>query len=116
MEDANITKVSKRPFLVALTKQGYTFEEAVNIYESFMKVLLDEVLKGNEVTLTGFGNFMLKYHKGHPVQFTDRDKDSVGGYLTLKFVTSTVLNKRLRSNTELIEKIKKRTTDSDKKE
>lgn len=114
MEDANITKVSKRPFLVALKKQGYTFEEAVNIYESFMKVLLDEVLKGNEVTLTGFGNFTLKYHKGHPVQFTD--KDSVGGYLTLKFLPSTVLSKRLRSNTELIEKIKKRTTDSDKKE
>jgi len=115
MEDTTVTKISKRPFITALQNQGYTSEEAMNLYETFMNTLIAEITSGKEVSLTGFGNFTLKYHKGHPIQFAD-DRKAVNGYLTLKFSASHTLNRRLRNDTRLIDLIKQREAQKASKE
>lgn len=116
MDKTRIIKVSKRLFIEKISKKkNCTPEEAVDIYESFMEVLTDEILKGNEVILTGFGNFTLKYHKGHRIHFSD--KKSIGEYLTLRFSSSNVLNSKLREpNSKLMEKIKANEAAEDMKE
>lgn len=107
MEDTTATKISKRPFIVALRKQGYTFEKATNLYNTFMNTLIAEIMSGKEVSLTGFGSFTLKHHKGHPVSFKG-SKETVNDYLTLKFSASHTFSKRLRNDKRLIELIKER--------
>lgn len=107
MGKSQIIKVSKRLFIEKITKKkNCSPEEAVDIYETFMDVLTEEILKGNEIMLTGFGNFTLKYHKGHPVHFSNR-RESICEYLTLRFTASNVLNSKLREpNSKLMEMIK----------
>lgn len=104
--DNEVKKITKRPFIASLcTKKGYDVKEASEIYELFMDTLIEEILDGNEVTLTGFGNFILKYHKGHKIQFSQ--KTAIDDYLTLKFTASNILNNRLRAlNPELTSKIR----------
>ena len=101
------SKITKRPFITKLCeKKGYTAKEASDIYELFMDTLIEELFKGNEVTLTGFGNFALKLHKGHKIRFSQNE--NISEYLTLKFTASHTLNKKLREpdNQKLIKKIK----------
>lgn len=102
----NMVKVTKRPFIAKLAEKGYTLKEASDIYKAFVDSLIEEVLKGNEVMLTGFGRFSLKLHKGHPIKFTDTPMPD---YLVLKFVASNTLSKNLRThenNENLIKNIK----------
>lgn len=92
-------KISKRPFIKLLEKKIESSEKdtftAEDIYELFMETLEGELLSGNNVTLTGFGNFELKEHSGHMVRFTDRKK--IDSYLTVRFYPSNTFNKKLRN-------------------
>lgn len=93
-------KLSKRAFIKLLEKRIEESEKdtftAEDIYELFMETLEGELLNGNNVTLTGFGNFELKEHSGHMVRFTDSKK--IDSYLTVRFYPSNVFNKRLRNS------------------
>lgn len=94
-------KITKRTFIELLEKKIAEMNNdalsAEDIYELFMETLTDEILKGNNVTLTGFGNFELKPHGGHTVHFSAETK-KIDSYLTLRFYPSNVFNKRLRDS------------------
>ena len=110
----NNGKITKRLFIAKIQEKNVcNVEDATYIYESFMNVLTDCILEGREVILTGFGNFILKPHKGHKFCFSNDDK--INDYITLKFSTSNVFNRNLRcvdpitivkgtNNTESIQK------------
>ena len=79
------------------------------MYELFMDVLTDELLKGNPVILTSFGGFDLKPHGGHRAGFRVKYADSIDDYLTVKFETSNVFRRRLKQEgRELFDKISER--------
>ena len=101
-----LNKTTKRPFITRLCeKKGCTVKEASVIYEMFIATLMDEILAGNKVILTGFGDFMLKSHKGHKIRFSKNDV--IDEYLTLKFSASNTLNRQLReSSNDLLETVK----------
>ena len=115
--DSN-TKITKRPFITKLAeKKEYSPKEASDIYELFIDTLVSEVLKGNEVMLTGFGSFSLKCHKGHPIKFIKKEKSQINEYLVLKFTASNTLSKKLRkceNNKILIAKIKEKADKNNK--
>ena len=86
------------------TKQSFRLSSANvrTIYDMFVKCTKDVVFSGKDLSLTGFGSFTLKTHKGHPVQFEnpEEEKDSrgkVGDYVVLKFTASDVLMNDIRA-------------------
>lgn len=105
---AAVVKTTKQPFIIHLrnkmrNKKDCTTREASEIYDIFIATLMDEILAGHKVVLTGFGNFTLKIHKGHKIRFTE-NSDNMNDYLTLKFTSSNTLCKTLRSD-ELLKKV-----------
>ena len=89
-------KTSKRSFIIKMSnKCGLTVAEAYDVYDAFMKTLVDEILSGKDVIFTGFGTFTLKPHKGHKIRFSD--KESINDYLTLKFAVSNAFNKQIKN-------------------
>ena len=94
-------KISKRKFIALLKdRMDLTYEDAKYVYENFIGLMSDELLKGNKLILTGFGTIYLKTHKGHIV----RNKH-IDDYLYVKFVTSNVLNTQLQNDKALFDKI-----------
>lgn len=65
------------------------------VYEMFEDELVKAVARGEKVSLTGFGAYFMKAHKGHPVQFGSVDS-RVEDYKVFRFSPSNVLNRRLR--------------------
>lgn len=64
-------------------------------YEIFEDELVEAVARGEKVSLTGFGSYFMKEHKGHPVQFGSGE-NRVADYQVFRFAPSNVLNRRLR--------------------
>lgn len=90
-------KVTRREILESMSaKSGLSLAESHRAYDSFVDSIVDAVLAGKYVSLTGFGNFYLQVHKGHPVQF-ERDSTSVPDYALLKYSASDIINQRLRN-------------------
>lgn len=66
------------------------------IYKAAIAELEDVMVSGTKLSLTGFGSFYMKEHKGHPVQFWD-ETGNINNYMVFKFSASDVLNRRLRA-------------------
>lgn len=86
------------------TKQSFRLSAANVrlIYDTFVNCTKDVVYSGKDLSLTGFGSFTLKLHKGHPVQFENPDEANdgrvkVGDYVVLKFTASDVLMNDVRN-------------------
>lgn len=89
-------KVNKNEFIELIAKKNNMDVGTVKtVYDAIISQLTDIVCEGQSLSLTGFGTFTLREHKGHPVQFEARVK-SVGGYKVLKFTASDVLMSRIR--------------------
>lgn len=90
-------RISKKAFLQDVSKSVSVSEEDVNIvYNAIIDKIFENVIKMNSVSLTGFGNFYLQKHKGHPVQFKNGKSKPVEDYLVLKFSASKTFNKNVR--------------------
>lgn len=111
-------KITKRRFIALMNEKLAQNQSAepfttTDMYELFMDVLTDELIKGNPIILTGFGNFELKPHRGHRIGFSDSDR--IDDYLIVKFDASNVFNRRLRtSNPDLFDEIMARENANDK--
>ena len=72
-------KVNKNEFLGEIAeKTGLELNVVKIVYNAFVDEIRSVVCRGEDLSLTGFGSFSLKKHKGHPVQFeakTDKVKD-----------------------------------------
>lgn len=64
------------------------------VYEAFIDALVDKLMDGYRIGLTGFGTFYLQRHKGHPVQFDDK-KTAIDDYNVMKFSASGLIKRRL---------------------
>ena len=109
-------KITKRRFIALMDEKiakrtDKTPLSTREMYEMFMDILTDELLKGNSVILTSFGGFDLKPHGGHRAGFRVKYAESIEDYLTVKFETSNVFRRRLKQEgQELFDKISSRKT------
>lgn len=110
-------KMTKISFLAEFCRRSnYTEKEAAEIYDLFLGIITDEVFKGNTVSLTGFGNFEVRVHTGHPVKFM-QDSPHISDYPVLRFTPSHTLSKAMRgaeNKDELVAYVK--TFNKEKKE
>lgn len=91
---------------------GCSHKEAADIYDIFMGILEDEVLRGNRVMLYRFGTFMLKPHKGHPPNF--RREERLDDYLNLKFVPAPTIKKKLKElDSTILDKVNQLAQEND---
>ena len=102
-----VAKVTKKPFIAKIAaKKGCDIKEATEIYQLFINTLIEEILTGNEVVLTGFGSFSAKIHRGHEVIFGGNKH--MDDYITLKFKVAHTFKERLRDpNSKLLERLRK---------
>lgn len=109
-------KITKRRFIALLDEKIANRPEKTPVstremYEMFMDILTEELLKGNSVILTSFGGFDLKPHGGHRAGFHVKYADSIEDYLIVKFETSNVFRRRLKqAGRELFDKVSSRKT------
>lgn len=89
-------KVNKNEFLSAIAeKTGLELGLVKTVYTALVDEIRVTVCRGEDLSLTGFGSFTLKKHKGHPVQF-EAKSDKVKDYVVLKFAASDVLMSNIR--------------------
>ena len=89
-------KVNKNEFLERIAeKNEIPLSEVRLVYDAIVDELKTVVCNGQDLSLTGFGTFSLKRHKGHPVQF-EAKTDTVKDYVVLKFAASDVLMSKIR--------------------
>lgn len=89
-------KVTRKMLLQEISaRSGVDIGTVTTVFGEFVDCLVDNVRKGKNVSITGFGNFYMQKHKGHPVQFESRSTQ-VKDYNLLKFSASDALNSRLR--------------------
>lgn len=102
-----ITKVTKKPFIAKIaSKKGCDIKEATKIYQLFIDTLIEELMTGNEVVLTGFGSFSTKIHRGHEVIFGGNKH--MDDYIILKFKVAHTFKERLRNpDSKLLDKLRK---------
>ena len=97
-------KVTRKMLLQQVArKSGYDINTVSKVYTAIVDSIVDSVQDDSYISLTGFGNFYLQYHKGHPVQFESSDS-TVRDYKLLKFSASDALNRRLRENVSVVPK------------
>lgn len=115
-------KISKKKFVAQLSeKTGCTVVEATKMYESFISVLSENILSGNEVVLMGFCRLYLSPRQGHIIRsrFSNSDtmqESMMKDHLVLKLSTSDGLNRSLRTLEEggLLDKVKAAKADKTK--
>lgn len=95
-------KVTKAKFMTEITPEinqlletNLSDEDIRSIWDIMQKNILKHMRDGKEVLFTGFGNFFLQKHAGHPIQF-DSGKSKIEDYVNLKFTASNKLNTELR--------------------
>lgn len=93
-------KINKNEFLSAVAKRsGLSVSVVKAVYVAFVEEIKNVVCHGYDLSLTGFGSFVLKKHKGHPVQF-EAKTDAVKDYVVLKFAASDVIMTEIRRDYE----------------
>lgn len=96
-------KVNKTDFLQIISdKTNMSLNDVEKVYEAIIGEIQRITLTGKDVSLTGFGTFSIRQHKGHPVQ-TDFNKShgdgrtrSIPDYIVFRFSSSSALTARLR--------------------
>ena len=89
-------KVNKSEFLKSIAeKTGVPLATVKTVYTGIVDEIRTVVCNNDYLSLTGFGAFMLKSHKGHPVQFESRT-EKVQDYEVLKFAASNILMSSIR--------------------
>jgi nucleoid DNA-binding protein len=91
-------KINKSQFLQSISKStGYSVRDLKTIFAAMEQEMVSVLVNGDELSLTGFGVFSIKQHKGHPVQFEAKGKQ-VKDYAVLKFTPSGVFMSRIRQD------------------
>lgn len=89
-------KVNKNEFLEDVAKKNNIQLSVLRkCFDAIIDGLKTVVCSGKDLSLTGFGTFVLKRHKGHHVQFEAKN-DKVPDYAVLKFTPSDVLITNIR--------------------
>lgn len=100
------TKVNKDEFLQKVADNSDIDIKIVNdVYDNIIDTIKYFVCEGKSVSLTRFGTFSLKEHKGHPVQFQNEENSSksIDNYKVFKFDASDVFIKQIRNESASLE-------------
>lgn len=93
-----MTKINRTDFLRNVSKRsGMTYAETNHLYDAMIEEIKETMRQGKRLTLTGFGNFYISKHKGHPFQF-DKNNGKVEDYVVFKFSSSNALSKEFRED------------------
>ena len=91
-------KINKNDFLKMISKKNNIKKSTVKqVYDAIIDQIKESVCEGKVISLTGFGRFSLRTHKGHHVQF-EAKSEKVNDYIVLKFVASDVLMSSIRES------------------
>ncbi len=89
-------KVNKNEFIDRVVKRtGMDATSVRNVYDVIVDEIVNVLCEDKGLSLTGFGMFSLKEHKGHPVQF-EAKQDKVDSYVVMRFTASDVLMQNIR--------------------
>lgn len=91
VDDVAGERVNKNEFLASVAaRSGLPVRTVSLVYKEIVAELMDIVLRGDRLMLTGLGSFYRQKHKGHFVQFANDGKGKkIKDYMVLKF-SSTV--------------------------
>lgn len=91
------TRVSKREYISRIARRtGQPVRTVSEVYEAGLAELMEIIINGDRLMLTGFGSFYPQEHKGHRVQFAGRAGEKViDDYSVLKFSATRDVNRRL---------------------
>ena len=101
-------KMNKDEFLQRVSKRAEIEQESVDkVYDAIISEIKDVVCSGRKLSLTRFGTFSLREHKGHPVQYDfsktekpsdnpDNEAKSISDYVVFKFDVSAVFMNQIR--------------------
>lgn len=104
----NKEKMNKDEFLQNVAKRSDVEMDSVNrVYDAIINEIKDTVCSGRKLSLTRFGTFSLREHKGHPVQYDfskfekpsenpDSEAKSISDYVVFKFDVSAVFMNQVR--------------------
>lgn len=109
-------KFTKLVFLKQFQKNlgnKYSEKEIADIYDAFVKTLIDAILAGKRVIMLGLGTFVLKIHKGHAIRYS-KSQNEIGDYLVLRFTASTKITEQLKADSQKL--IRKLTAQSRRKQ
>lgn len=91
---SDTNKVNKNEFLERISKKNnIPLADVKRVYNAIIDEFKVVMCSGSELSLTGFGTFSMKKHRGHPVQF---DSKAIDDYMVLKFTASDVLMTKIR--------------------
>ena len=77
-----------------------TQKECGDVIDEILSVIEEELLKGNDVSLVGFGKFFLYHHKPRPVRNPKTNESMLlSPYKSVKFKGSNKLKQRIKNNT-----------------
>ena len=89
-------KVNKNEFIDRVAKKAdVSVGDVRKVYDAIVDEIVDVLCDDKSLSLTGFGMFALKSHKGHPVQF-EAKQDKVDDYVVMRFTASDVLMQNIR--------------------
>lgn len=106
--DNNRDKMNKDEFLQNVAARSAVNQEEVGkVYDAIISEIKDTVCSGRKLSLTRFGTFSLKEHKGHPVQYDfskterpsenpDSESKAIADYVVFKFDVSAVFMNQIR--------------------
>ena len=101
-------KFTKLVFLKQFQKNlgnKYSEKEIADIYDAFVKTLIDAILAGKRVIVLGLGTFVLPIHTGHAIRYS-KSQNKIGDYLVLRFTASTKITEQLKADSQkLIRKL-----------
>lgn len=93
-----VEKVNRSEYLARVAKRiGVSRRVVIEVYNGMVEEFIVIMREERQLLLTGFGNFFIQKHKGHPVQFSG-GSDVVDDYNVLKFAPSNILKKRVRND------------------
>lgn len=82
-------RISKQELIRAVADRAdLPVQTVATVYEALLVEILDQVRRGAQVNLFGFGRFYPQTHEGHPAQFGRAGKGWVDPYAVLKFSAS----------------------------
>lgn len=91
-------RVNKNEFLSKLAERtGLPVRTVSLVYKEAVAELMDIVLRGDRLMLTGLGSFYRQKHKGHYVQFAnDGQGKKIKDYMVLKFASTVDIEQAMQ--------------------
>lgn len=95
--------ITKRMFIRELAgATGLPLKEADRVYDEFIRITVEHLRAGDQVTLTGFGKFTWKWAKGRPGNIApDTKREPPKDYPSVQFRSTPVVNRFVASPGEL---------------